>query len=175
MRGKYFSADGNGGWKNHHDRMKRWSERVLPLCIERQGSPVNGQAVVDFALAFFLWAHSLREWLIEDGASLKDDLDRALASETLWSTCRDLANRTRHFELRQRPVDKDWTVFREYDPYFELIEGVGTSHWWLEHDGKKSRLDQLVVETVAMWSLVLKELGLDPSRRKADAGEAGAA
>lgn len=163
--GQGWSADTNGGWRNQFRRMDRWKERAVPLSSERSGK-ATGDAV-DFALAYFIWAHSLRDWLIEDQAVKKEQLDDLLGKSKAWKICRDMANRSRHFNLKQNPTDKDWSLLRSYDPFSEVFDGVGISYWEIYFGDEKLRLGEVILQVHNMWLDVLEKLHLNPFEIKA--------
>lgn len=155
------SADTLGGWKNHYRRMRRWEERSLRLLKDLPASDFH--EAIDMALAYFLWSHSLREWLINDSKIAVRELDGALAKYPVWKLCRDVANRTRHFELTKGPTDKDWSAFREYDPFSIVLEGKETHIACFYFDGKRYRITDAVLQSANMWADIVKQFGLSAS------------
>lgn len=105
-----MGADRVGGWRNHFRRMERWQDRASTALADLPSRSVHD--ALDFALAYFVWAHSLRKWLLSDGAVESEDLDRSLEGETTWAIVRDLGNRSRHFVIDRNPTDADWMVKR---------------------------------------------------------------
>jgi hypothetical protein len=115
---------------------------------------------LDFSLAYFVWCHSLREWLIKDNAVGQDVIDSALSAYLEWKIVRDLANRSRHLVITQNPTDPDWAVFREYDPFAPHLEGRERHHVVLLFEGRQHRVTELVRTTGQMWECVLVKLEL---------------
>lgn len=151
-------ADRVGGWTNHFKRTKRWQERAVDALANL--SMVEFNQALDYALAYFVWCHSLREWLIKDGAFPKHELDDCLRRHPEWKIVRDLANRSRHLVLIQNPTDKDWAVFREYDHFASQLEGREKHHMNLFFNGQRHRLIDIILASSLMWEQVLssKEL-----------------
>lgn len=148
------SADTAGGWTNHYRRMRRWEERSLR---ELRSLPdTNFHDAIDMALAYFLWSHSLREWLINDQIVGAVALDAELAKHDIWKLCRDVANRTRHFDLTRNPTDKHWSAHREYDPFSVQIEGVERHTANFFFNGRKLSIGDAVRQSAAMWNDVLQ-------------------
>lgn len=75
------------------------------------------------ALAYFVCCHSMRDWLINDGATGESKLIDQLKQYPEWKVVHDLANRTRHLTLNQRLTDKEWSIAR----YGNVIKS-GTSY-----------------------------------------------
>ena len=151
-------ADRVGGWVNHFKRTKRWEERAAGAL---SNLPVTDfHDALDYSLAYFVWCHSLREWLIKDGATTQGKIDRVLMVYPEWKIIRDLANRSRHLILTQKPTDADWSVFREYDPFAPAIEGRERHHVNLFFGGRKYRLLNLVRDAGSMWEQVLVDMEL---------------
>ncbi|CAD5277249.1 conserved hypothetical protein [Bosea sp. 62] len=151
-------ADRVGGWSNHFRRTKRWEERAVHALTNLPATEFN--TALDYALAYFIWSHSLREWLIGDGIFLKDELDLALRRYPEWRIVRDLANRSKHLILTQNPTDGDWVVFREYDHFAPQVEGRERHHLNLYFDGKKYLLLDVISSTRSMWEKILSDKGL---------------
>lgn len=153
-------ADRAGGWKTHFERTKRWEQRALKALTDLPS--VDFHEALDFALAYFVWCHSLRDWLIKDGAISKNELDDSLKQHPEWKIVRDLANRSRHLVLTQSPTDGEWAVFREYEPFALQVEGRERHHLNLLFDGEKHRVSDLVSRSSRMWDDVLFRGGLLP-------------
>ena len=147
--GKGFSADTNGGWKNHYKRMRRWEVRSLGALNDLPASKFSD--AVDFSLAYFLWCHSLRDWLKNDNVFTEEALQAELAKYEVWPLCRDIANRVRHLELRDKPTDKDWSAYREYDPFAPVIEGHERHIANIMFNGKKWRISDAIKAASDMW------------------------
>lgn len=129
------SADQVGGWKNHYLRMRRWEDRAKSAL---HGLPrIEFHDALDFTLAYFVWCHSLRDWLIKDGALTKEEVNIQLAKDATWNIVRDLANRSKHLIITQSPTDAEWSVSREYDHFALLIEKRERHHINLFFEGKK--------------------------------------
>jgi hypothetical protein len=159
--GKGRSADTNGGWRNHYSRMQRWEKRSLAAL--RNLPEADFQDAIDFSLAYFLWCHSLFEWLHEDGAMDKSELSHQLDGYVVWPLCRDVANRVRHFDLRHRPTDKDWAVYREYLPFESHVSEKEIHAANLVFDGRKWLLAETISEASKMWKEILHDLLMDKS------------
>lgn len=147
--GLISSADTIGGWKNHFKRMERWKERVLDALDDHDGRDI--QEVFDFTLAYFLWCHSFREWLINSGTIDKELLNAELSNSTEWKICRDIANRTRHFDLRNNPRDKDWTLAREYDLWAKVEQRPLRHVPFIVSGDQKLDVKELISSTFNMW------------------------
>jgi hypothetical protein len=147
------SADTSGGWINHYRRMRRWEDRSLKAL--RELPSVEFHDAIDFSLAYFLWAHSLREWLFNDGVFTQDVLDNELSKFKIWKLCRDVANRTRHLDLKRNPTDKDWSAYREYDHFSQMLEGRERHIANILFDGEKLPITEVIRQTSAMWEKIL--------------------
>ncbi len=148
-----LSADRQGGWLNHFKRTKRWEARATAALADLPNT--DFYEALDYSLAFFVWSHSLREWLIKDQALSQSTIDTALKAYPEWRVVRDLANRSRHLVITQKPTDSEWAVFREYDPFAPAIEGRERHHVNLFFNGQKWRLSDLIVKSGRMWHQVL--------------------
>ena len=154
--GLKYSADTVRTWQNHFKRMDRWKVRVIEAASSYEDTDFHD--VFDFVLAYFVWCHSMREWLINSKAIDKNKLDTELAKYEEWPLCRDIANRSRHFELRMNPKDKDWSIGREYD-IFSKMSGQKMRHvLFLVSDDEKYDVVELVGRTQRMWRDIVEGL-----------------
>jgi hypothetical protein len=133
--------------------MKRWENRSQTALADLPRSDFND--VIDFLLAYFLWSHSLRDWLINDGVFSKDDLNARLGHYKIWALCCDVANRTRHYELTRNPTDKDWSAYREYDPFGPLTQGREVHLANIMFDGEKWRVADAIRASANMWEEIV--------------------
>jgi hypothetical protein len=148
-----FSADAHGGWKNHYRRMLRWKKRSI---MALSNLPISDfDDAHDLALAYFVWCHSLRDWLTNDNAIEKDSLNRELSGYPIWQLTRDVANRTRHFEMNQHPRDSEWSTYRAYDPFSIQIEGRERHVALLMFDGRRWEIKDAIVQSADMWAVIL--------------------
>ncbi|MGD1881842.1 MAG: hypothetical protein ACFB11_05880 [Paracoccaceae bacterium] len=163
-RGPFHSADTTGGWRNHYARIRRWGRRVLELAKREAIQEIDHQDLVDFALVYFIWAHSLLEWLVVDEASKADSSKAAAFGHPQWRLLCALANRSRHFDqtLKVDQLDKYWSIKRSYDPFLSQLtdqSGVGTQ---IVYNGQKYALSELVRRISKMWSDILDQSDLNP-------------
>ena len=96
----------------------------------------RGRDIVDLALSYFVWCHSLREWLVRGKVMDAKVLDENLGRYPQWKICRDIANRCRHYDLTTNPSDKHWSIGREYDPFANPENRLPCQKWFLS--AKKS-------------------------------------
>lgn len=140
-----ISADLNRGWVDQYFRMTRWKERILPLAKVTKGKESRPLEVLDFALAYFICAHSLRDWLIESGAVERKNLDEFLESKKAWHLCRDVCNRSMHYYLNRNPTDSGWSLLRSNDHYTQRTS------WLLRYDHTRMCLSDAVQSVQSMW------------------------
>jgi hypothetical protein len=146
-------ADRVGGWKNHYLRMKRWEVRARAALADMPYT--NFGDALDTTLVYFVWCHSLRDWIIKDRIPERDEVTAAMRNSVTWKIIRDLANRTKHFEISQSPTDKDWAVFRELEVFEKHPRGGDKETAFLLFDGKKVQLATVVDDAAKLWDMVL--------------------
>ena len=152
------SADRVGGWKNQYARMRRWGTRAITALSDLPRTDFHTAS--DTTLAYFVWCHSLRDWLIKDNALTAEQVNIQLRKHSTWKMVRDLANRSKHLTITQNPTDSEWSVAREYDPFALLIEGRERHHLNLYFQGQKYRLAQVVTDSDDMWRQVLSDTNM---------------
>ena len=150
------SADTYGGWKNHFLRLGRWRDRALTALGDYDGHSFHDAN--DFVLAYFVWCHSMREWLINSGAISRQRLDWRLHEFVEWEVCRDIANRSRHFELRRKPRDKDWSIRREHDIWAQMEDRPMRHKLFVVSGDRIFEADELVDRTYEMWLHITQQL-----------------
>jgi hypothetical protein len=156
--GQGRSIDTASGWKNHYLRMRRWRDRSLAALDHRIDGDLH--EAVDFVLAYFVWCHSLREWLIKSKSIAEETLDSQLQKHSDWKICRDIANRSRHFDLQKNPADKHWSILREYDVFAELDPKMQKTRLFLIFGDEKIDVAALISSTFRMWQRILESNGL---------------
>jgi hypothetical protein len=112
------SADRAGGWNNQFRRMQRWQDRAKLALADLPNTQFHD--ALDVALAYFVWCHSMRDWLIKDNAMTRNEVDSQLSNHATWKIVRDLANRSKHLKITCNPADAEWAVSREYDHFAPL-------------------------------------------------------
>jgi len=158
--GQNLSADTFGGWANHFLRTERWKDRCLAELTKHYGE--ESRDVPDFAFAYFVWCHSMREWLIEGSIIKSGDIDKSLALYPEWKICRDIANRCRHYDLKKNPTDKHWSIGREYDPFANERNELPREKWFLIFGEEKFELASVISITFKMWGDILNAHSLNP-------------
>lgn len=158
--GQNLSVDTFGGWANHFIRMERWKDRCLAELKKRYGE--ESRDVPDFALSYFVWCHSLRDWLIKGAIIQSEALDQDLAQYPEWKICRDIANRCRHYDLKNNPTDKHWSMGREHDPWANEQNSLPTEKWFLIFGEEKYELSSVITITFKVWSDILDAHNLNP-------------
>ena len=153
--GKDRSIDTAGSWQNHLERMKRWRDRSLSRL--NTAGPDDVHDVCDFLLAYFVWCHSFREWLIETDSIKQTDLDIQLSKYPEWKICRDIANRCRHYDLIHNPTDKHWSMGREYDIWAKVENRPERLIVFLVFNGEKHNISDLVHSAFRMWQEILNQ------------------
>lgn len=152
--GLKWSADTIGGWQNHFKRLERWKNRVLESMEDTSKADLHD--VNDFVLAYFMWCHSLRDWLIKSETIDKDELDFELSHFVEWPVCRDIANRNRHFKITRNPRDKDWSIGREYDWQAKGENRPERHKLFVVSGDRIFNVDDLVNRTFEMWRQIVK-------------------
>ena len=105
------SAHKAGGWEAQANRVWRWHERLVRSCADPTSSP---EERVDFLLAFCQSCYALRDWLKNDAAVPKDELDVLMQDNECLRICRDIANGSKHLKVDRPSVDPNFSIGREY-------------------------------------------------------------
>jgi len=155
-----LSADTIGGWLGHYRRMKRWQK--LAGDYSKGHLTDQTEEAIDFCLAYFLWAHSFKEWLIETSPIDKVALENELKSQPAWAMCSDLANRTRHYNLTRNPTDNLWKLVNKIQiGNSHGYRGGGHFSWHVVHNGSVSDVFECVTRVSNMWGEILTKFGLE--------------
>ena len=157
--GRERSGDSFLGWLSHYERMKRWEVRAKQ--VAETDFMTQTPDTIDFALAYFIWAHSLRDWLIEAGSIESSALDGLLNGRREWLLCRDLANKSRHYNLQKKPTDKDFIISYQIDLNAILSGATRQVIGGVYHDGRYYEFSECIGVISEMWEAVLNQLGLE--------------
>ncbi|MEM9796157.1 MAG: hypothetical protein AAF919_06690 [Pseudomonadota bacterium] len=150
---RWASADGNGGWRNHYRRMMRWSERTIKACSSDDKQ--SQSQVVDFALAFFVWCYSLRDWLKASEDFGEKEVAEFVSKQRYWKHCRDIALRSKHWDLSRPSIDADYGISRRKVLYSEAL-GSNQIQWIIWMDGDVLPLSSVVEDLTATWRSILE-------------------
>jgi hypothetical protein len=134
------------GWSGQFDRMTRYYDRF----IQTEQSTSNVEAL-DHALTFFVYAHSLREWIMKwerlDSKIFNKKWSVFISSYPEMKISRDICNVTKHLLLTQdASVDKHFAIFWAYDPYVKSC-----SEWVIYFDGRRMTLGNLMYQILTGW------------------------
>lgn len=146
-----LSAHKVGGWKAQADRVWRWHERLAGACVDSNSSP---EERVDFLLAFCQSCDALWDWLKNDGAASKDELDALMKNNWCLRVCRDIANGSKHLRIDRPKVDPNFSIGREY---------CGTKRaerWFIIVGNDPLDILDLARQCVDTWRSFLKKRGL---------------
>jgi hypothetical protein len=104
------------GWLGQLERLRRWHQRLQELRAKR----LAGLAVadLDLTLVFFQTAYHLRDWILNDGAPSRGELDELMSGSLALKVCRDLCLGSKHLLVRveKASADPHASVVREYVP-----------------------------------------------------------
>ncbi len=144
------------GWRGQFDRVRRFYQRFVDA-----ENAQDAAAALDSALAFFVFAHALREWLSkwerQDGSAFNDSWNAFMADKPEMRFVRDIANATKHLTLSQREsVDKNFSLIWTYDPFDRKQSG-----WVIYFDERRMRFGDLIRQILNGWEQFLDELNLD--------------
>ncbi len=156
--GRERSGDSSGGWLNHYQRMKRWESRAQSVAVRTIATQTHD--AIDFALAYFVWAHSFREWLIETNTATRSQLNVLLDGRSEWRLCRDIANRCRHYNLTKNPTDNDFVVSVRIDLNALLAGRTEQVMPGVFHGGQHFDFHACINDISRMWEEVIDELKL---------------
>ncbi|MEP3632991.1 MAG: hypothetical protein ABJQ23_13995 [Shimia thalassica] len=151
-------------WADHFQAMERWKTKALECSdgeVRRtlEGFSISSVESFDYAYAFFIWAHSLRDWLIQTRAIEKKKLDEKLNRYEEWKMVKDLSNRVKHQRITRNPTDAEWIagikVTGNVKPPMSLeLEP------YVQHSGKYMRLKECILSIWNMWIEVLDSADL---------------
>jgi hypothetical protein len=108
-------------WKAQWHRVIRWHRRIADVQAKSASTELDVNDI-DFVIAFFQNCYHLRDWLKACRPDLSSQLDLLFSDNFEMAACRDICNGFKHKTLNNRPLDADFTLYREYD-YFAKIEG----------------------------------------------------
>lgn len=139
---KEFSIEKIVSWRSQYARMKRWAERTKNLELSSDSN--LDTETLDYYLAFFLNCYALRDWFIKSNSVDKDRLDWAISENLSMGLCRDICNRSKHFNLSSPSIDADFSIHREY-------RGRGQSTLVILSNHQRLDLANLVNECQKFW------------------------
>lgn len=149
--GDMWSRFAFDGWQGQYRRTRRWFDRLVSVSTGLGRLPMDEQ--IDFALVFFQNAYHVRDYLQQEGAASKAQLDQLMSSTLVLRVCRDLANGAKHRKINNASVDSEPWILREYRP----------PEWVLVvKAGEKFDLLSLANDCLRAWDDFLAGHNLDP-------------
>lgn len=139
------------GWPGQFDRMERFYARFIQA--------EDAQDALDYALTFFIYAHSLREWIVKyeqlDKATFDDRWTDFVSRYPEMKVSRDICNVTKHMQLTQpASVDNHFAVIWVYDPFVKK-----KSEWVIYFGDRRMSLGTLMHQILTGWkSFIAQEL-----------------
>lgn len=141
------------GWRGQFERMERFYNRYV--------QSDDKQDALDNALTFFIYAHSLREWIIEWEQIEKSKFDANWSQIVIiypeMKVTRDICNVTKHLKLSHSPsVDKHFALFWAYDPFVDK-----KSQWVIYVGERRMTLGNLMYQVLTGWRQFIRQLDID--------------
>jgi hypothetical protein len=136
------------GWLGQLDRLRRWHQRLCDLRAQRATQLTV--ADLDLVFAFFQTAYHLRDWILNDRAASKRDLDELMHGNLALKVCRDLCIGSKHLLIERASIDQHASVRREYVPGPAGNRAASGSRIVITAGGKHE-LWPLVEDCMAAW------------------------
>ena len=134
------------GWKGQYGRMFRFYKRTM--------DSVDDLDRLDFALTFFQNCYHLKDWIPVMERIGKSDWNKKweqfVSSNIEIKICRDICNGTKHLSITAPSIDKDFAIFREYNPFHRVL-GTRSTEFTIYADGQKYSLPDLMFGCIKAW------------------------
>jgi hypothetical protein len=143
------------GWRGQFDRVERWHGRVM-TALAHSTDGLLDHDVMDSVYAFFQSAYHLRDWLQNDEAASKAELDDLMRRTPALQLCRAICNGSKHLMLDERQPKAHVRMMQEYVPPSRDHPSGGSRLRLLgfetrDGDVDYAYVDELVNETMAAW------------------------
>lgn len=141
--GRILSAHSINGWVGQYERMVRFYLRCQNC---------NPEDYLDFSFSFFQNCFHLRDWIRHSNSIVNFDNVWKDFTNTYPQIkfCRDVCNGTKHFQLNVPSIDKEFYIFREYNPNGE------PDTWYVNFEEKTCKLDDLMSDCLQAWDAFIK-------------------
>lgn len=149
-----LSKHREGGWQGQFRRLQRWKRLLDDLWNSSIENEEQTRWPLDVAYAFFQNCWHLKDWLLNSGALLEEDVQDLYASFEM-TACRDICNGTKHFSLRNSPTAFAVMQF-EGDPPHEISLLAGSARSGFE----SYTVPELADKCMNFWIELLKRHGL---------------
>ena len=137
------------GWKGQLDRMERFYTRFTQT--------EDATDALDYALTFFIYAHSLREWIVKyeqlDKTRFDSSWNDFVTRYPEMKISRDICNVTKHLQLTQSAsLDKNFATIWAYDPFVNK-----KSEWIIYFGDRRMSLGTLMHLVLTGWKHFARE------------------
>lgn len=154
------------GWRTRYEAVRRWAARC-------EGCYSDGRCISsdfeDFFLAFMVICYHLRDFVIETGGVRSDEIDHLIQASEPMLICRDICHRSKHHTISRNPLDAQWSLGREYNPWPNGAPGV--SHFLITGSDKRQPIT-VIRECLLFWDSLVTQAKFteppNPFRPKSD-------
>lgn len=138
------------GWNGQYNRMLRWFDKFKKTNPANFENPqIDDQH--DMVYACFQNIFYMKDWLHFDAAISKEDLNEFVNRNLELQICRDICNGTKHLDLTNASVDDDFTIIREYNHFYKVLE-QDEYHLIILTGGHKFELKDLAWKCINLWN-----------------------
>ena len=145
-------------WNEQWKRVQRYYDRCKKINDGFKGHGEPSDYYFDDMVAFFQNCFHLRDWLMKDGfqsAKIAKTPEEYVRDTLCLAICADLANTTKHMNLRHRPKSGDEPKRANRSMSVTMGSPVVILKANIEHNGKMIDAFELSTECMSAWSAYL--------------------
>jgi hypothetical protein len=148
------SAHRHDGWQGQYNRMMRWTKWFKELAFKENKSCEKTHLYFDTMYACFQNIFFLKDWLIQETSLTTGDLNSFIKAHKEIGVCRDICNGTKHFNITDESVDKEFWIIRQFNPYnrdiseWEIIICAGVDIY---------KPYELIVKCIDLWEKFISD------------------
>ena len=145
-----ISAHRHRDWQGQYNRMMRWVERFKEISFQENKSNGKTHLYFDTMYACFQNIFFLKDWLVENSTLTATDLNTFINSNKEIGVCRDICNGTKHYNISNASVDKEFGIIRQYVPFHKVWN---ISEWEIVicAGGDTYKPYDLISKSVELW------------------------
>lgn len=130
------------GWYGTFNRVKRFYKEFL--------TETDPDKQLDYAFSFFIFSYHLRDWILHyekiDRKEFAKQWEQFVKDYPEIKISRDICNVSKHLNISQESIDKNFSLFWENDPFI-----TKKSAWTIFYDNRKERLFELMRKVLNAW------------------------
>ncbi len=145
-----ISSHRQGSWQGQYNRMIRWSKKFNDFELKEKELETKTDDYFDALYACFQNIFFLKDWLCQETNLSSNELNNFINENKEIGICRDICNGTKHYNITNASVDKEFGIIRRYNPFHKTLN-VPEFEIIICADGDIYEPSELILKSISLW------------------------